>query len=153
MISVYLLTSPQLPGKFKAGYSRDVYRRMGEIAEELAQAMGRDVTINKELALPMLLPGKSERWLHKAFAAFRAKVPYHAGYTEWFHARNFWAVVAWLGWLWLFGLPITLPRILIAVVLYYVRYPLDGVLLLVLVFLAQFGVVIGGVVGVVYYFF
>lgn len=153
MISVYLLTSPQLPGKFKAGISNDVYRRMGEIAEQLAHEMGRDVTINKEMALPMLLPERSEKWIHKTLSAFRAKVPYHSGHTEWFHCRNFWAVLLWLVALWFFGLKLTLPRLAITAVLYYARYPLDGALLLLLAFFAQFGVAVGVVVAAIYYFF
>lgn len=152
MISGYIVTSPQLPGKFKAGISVNVYRRMGEIAEELALAMGRDVTINKELSLPLLLPNSSEAWIHARLRAFRAKVPYHSGHTEWFHSRNFWAVVLWLLLIWFFGLPITLPRIGIAILFFYIRYPLDGILLLISVFLAQFGVLFGSIAAAIYYF-
>lgn len=140
---VYILSSPQLNGKYKIGRSNDVFRRIGEIADELAQEMRQTVTVKKEMSAPMLFPGWAEKILHRFFENDRTQVPYHSGHTEWFSPRNFWAVVVYflflvgLGHLQVITPELTIMRIIIAAVLYYVPYPLDGMLLLALVFLAQ----------------
>lgn len=144
---IYILTCPQLKLRYKIGQSRDVFNRIGQIADELAQEMQQTVTINKEMSVPVLFPDFVERLMHRAFSAYRAKVPYHAGYTEWFRPRNFWTAVVYFLFLVGFGHlhvitpDLTVMRILIAVVFYYTPYPLDSMLLLGLVFLAQFALV------------
>ena len=138
---IYILTCPQLPGRFKIGISRDVYARMGRIAEELAQSMCRDVTINKELSAPILFPESVERFSHRLFSGLRTQVPYHAGYTEWFRSRNFFAALAFLLFLHFTGAGLSLSRIAIVAVLYFARYPLDGILAVGSLFLLQFAAV------------
>lgn len=152
MTHVYLLTSPQLPGHFKIGVSNNVFRRMGEISDQLAQEMRCDVTINREISLPMALPYAAEAWLHTKFHALRAKVPYHAGHTEWFRARNFFGVVIWLFVLFYLGKELSVARIGIAAIIYYLPYPVDGFVFLFGAFVAQF-VFLAGAVGVVLYGF
>lgn len=150
MVHVYLLTSPQLPGLFKIGISNNVYRRMGEISEELAQEMRCDVTINREISLPMAFPYKAESWLHARFAAVRAAVPYHAGHTEWFRVRNFFAVVLWLLAIFALGKGLSIIRISIAIILYFLPFPVDGFLFLFAAFLSQF-ILLAAAVGLILY--
>lgn len=141
---LYTLYCLGLPWKFKIGIAYNVPARMAQIQSELSYREGKTMMVRKALAVPVLFPERTEAWMHRQFGRLRAWVPYHRGHTEWFIIRNYAAALIWLGWLGYTGCTMTMTRVLIAVFLLIVPFPLDGVLLQVVVAIAHFA---AGIVG------
>lgn len=127
---IYILTTPQLPGRYKIGISRNVPARVGQIAGELAATMGCTVRVKKWVSFPVFFPGMIERTAHRLFAGVSAKVPFHHGHTEWFRSRNILALLFFLAFLAFMGKAMTFGRLAVAAVLYFVRWPLDATIVI-----------------------
>lgn len=134
---LYTLYCLALPWRFKIGIAYNVEDRTAQIQGELSREIGRQVYVRQALAVPVLFPERTERWMHQKFAVLRAKVPYHRGHTEWFTIRNYATAFIWLFWLGYSGGTMTISRVAITAFLFLVPFPLDGVLLQVVVAVAQ----------------
>jgi hypothetical protein len=133
------LFPPKLPA-FKIGISGSVQDRMRQIESELSYTTGKRVTIRKALAMPLLFSGFMERRLHRALSAIRAKMPYHAGHTEWFRCVNFGAAVIYLLLLAAFRQDMNYARVGIFAVVVLAPFPVDGFVLVLVSFLADVAV-------------
>ena len=96
-----------------------------------------NITVREAWAIPVAFPEGAERWMHRFFAAISAKVPYHRGHTEWFNLQNKWAAFSYLVLQGYIGDSFTIQRAIIAAVIFCLPFPLDGVLLQVVVAVAQ----------------
>ena len=147
---LYALYSWSLLWRFKVGISYDVPQRVQQLEYELSRETGRPVRVFSALSVPVIFPEKTEAWAHGVFQRLRAYVPRHAGHTEWFVIRNFAASLIFiliceyfcLNWRWYH------PALI-----FFLPYPIDGVLLLAAVAAIQLAVVLAvawiGWVGIV----
>lgn len=134
---LYTLYCLGLPGRFKIGITYNVTDRISQIQYELRRQTGRELHVRVALAVPVLFPERAERWLHRKFEAMRAKMPYHSGHTEWFTIRNGAVALAFLFFLGYNEQTFTVQRAIITLVLFRAPFPLDGVLLQIVVALAH----------------
>lgn len=147
---IYTLYTFSLPWRFKIGIAYDVQQRIGQIQYELSRQTGKQVLIRKAMAVPVFFPESAEQRLHHWFAALRAKVPYHRGHTEWFGIVNIATLAIWLRFLAAHSEAFTMQRFYISLFLLLVPFPLDGVLLQVVVMLLHFFVPLLCLYGILY---
>jgi len=109
--------------RFKIGIATNVPQRIAQIEYELSRALGRPVIVRRAAAFPIIGAGWLEKRLHWVFDSVRAKMPAHAGKTEWFGIRNILAVFT-LSWLSRkFGVDFSHWHIL---AVFFLPLPLDG---------------------------
>lgn len=125
---------------FKIGITKEVETRRRQIESELAYTCGHAVSVRRALAVPLLTAGWLEKRLHRAFEGLAAKMPRHAGHTEWFRIRNIGAVVVvvWLSARYNLNLQ---PWHIVAV--FFFPLPLDGALLLMLCAFVEYALFAG----------
>jgi hypothetical protein len=133
---MYSLDAP-LRGKHKIGISGNVDARRAEIENQLRYSSGKPVKVRVAVAVPILWAKRWESYLHNKLAALNVDVPYHAGHTEWFKTQNPVAAILYLLIIWKFGFGLTLGRVAITAVLYWLPFPLDSVIKLTMLFLIQ----------------
>ena len=109
--------------RFKIGIATNVPQRIAQIEYELSHALGRPVIVRRAAAFPIIGAGWLERRLHWVFDSLRAKMPKHAGKTEWFGIRNIGgvAILVWLSRQ--YGFEITPWHVLIV---FFLPLPVDG---------------------------
>ena len=118
--------------RFKIGIATDVSQRVAQIQYELSYALGRPVIVRRAAAFPIIGAGWLEKRLHWVFDSVRAKMPKHAGHTEWFAIRNIGGVLL-LVWLSReYGFEVTPWHVL---VVFFLPLPLDG---FIVIFVAAF---------------
>jgi len=78
--------------RFKIGIATNVNARIAQIQNELSYALGRPVIVRRAAAFPIIGAGWLEKRLHWVFDSLRAKMPRHAGHTEWFRILNIWTL-------------------------------------------------------------
>lgn len=113
--------------RFKIGISDNVPARIAQIQNELSYALGRPVVVRRAAAFPIIGAGWMEKRLHWVFDSLRAKMPRHAGHTEWFAIRNIGgvAILVWLSRE--YGFDVTPWHVLIV---FFLPLPVDGVIVL-----------------------
>jgi hypothetical protein len=65
---LYTLYCLALPWRFKIGIAYNVEDRTAQIQGELSREIGRPVYVRQALAVPLLFPERTERWMHSKFA-------------------------------------------------------------------------------------
>lgn len=140
---LYIARSPQFKGKYKIGISRNVPARMQQLSYDLTQAVGYAVTVKAEIKMPFLFPEAAERLAHRAFASLNVRMPKHSGSSEWFRERNPVCLFLFLLSLTTLPGPMTLTRVAIAGVIFYMRYPVDGALFVLSMFVLQLVALVG----------
>lgn len=148
---LYTLFDPKaLPHRCKTGISIDGEIRCEQIQESIKFHTGRTLKFRK-FYLPVLYARQNERFIHKVFSGFRNReFAGTDGHTEHFWAYNFLTfAAAWLG-LWWFGAEAAMWK---AGYLLFVRWPLDHILLIVLLAALQYALIFSVFYGLLFFLF
>jgi len=133
--------------RFKIGIATNVNARIGQIQNELSYALGRPVIVRRAAAFPIIGAGWLEKRLHWVFDSLRAKMPRHAGHTEWFAIRNIGgvAILVWLSRE--YGFEVTPWHVLLV---FFLPVPVDGFIVICVAAFLHYAAFCG--VGFVLYF-
>lgn len=150
---LYVLWTPEMPYRFKAGISTDVIKRMSQIEFDLSEALGRKVVVYRAFSMPVILADQYERkiheflrWLGLQYNGLPRKV---SGYTEFFWFVN---VLSMLGatslMYWKFEFDSGY-----ALLIFLAPFPLDAALLALAVCVVEILLFLAVVVSSCWYFF
>lgn len=148
---LYVMFTYSMLYRFKCGITKDVSRRRQEIETSLSRAMNRNVRVRVAMCIPSLFSEAQEAKIHRWLHGLRDRGQrLHSGYSEWFWYLNPIGAVALYYLLRHYGANVTPCHIALFAVV--PLFPLDAVLLVFAVFLAELITVIAALLIVAYTF-
>ena len=137
-----------LPYRHKWGISISAKNRWSNIKMELEQELGRSIKVYA-LPVPILYAGYFERLLFKIFRSLKYDgLKYSTGRTEYFWSVNF--ITFYLSWFLFYYFGVHDP-VWKALFLFLIPAPLDGFLMILIIFILQWALILSTVAGLIWY--
>lgn len=137
-----------LPYRHKWGISISAKNRWSNIKMELEQELGRSIKVYA-LPVPILYAGYFERLLFRIFRYLKYNgLKYSTGRTEYFWSVNIFTFLTLWGALDFFGFDDGIYKAFITML---IPAPLDGFLMILVIFIVQWAAIIGTFAGLVWY--
>ena len=137
-----------LPYRHKIGWSLSAEKRWKDIKRELGRELGRDIDV-WALPVPILYARSCEQFIFRLFKSFQYKgLKTSTGRTEYFWSINF--ISFFLAWflLYYFGVQDGKWK---ALFLLLIPAPIDGFLVILVIFILQWAAIIGTFAGLIWY--
>lgn len=148
---LYVMFTYSMLYRFKCGITNDVSRRRQEIETSLSRAMNRQVKVRVAICIPSLFTEQQEAKIHRWLHGLRDRgQKVHSGYSEWFWYLNPLGAVSLFFLLRHYGANVTPCHIALFAIA--PLFPLDAVLLVFAVFLAELITVLAVVLIAAYIF-
>lgn len=137
---LYCGFTPELPYRHKWGYSLTAKERWESIKRELSQELGREVKVIV-LPVPILYAQYFERLLFRIFRCLKYNgLKYSTGRTEYFWSINIFTFLTLWGALDFFGFSDGIYKAFITML---IPAPLDGFLMILIIFILQWAAILG----------
>lgn len=145
---LYCGFTPELPYRHKWGWSLEAKDRWASIKRELSQELGRDVKVFV-LPVPILYAGYFERLLFRIFRHLKYNgLKYSTGRTEYFWSVNIFTFLTLWGALDFFGFQDGIYKAFLTLL---IPAPLDGFLMILIIFLLQWAAILATFGGLIWY--
>ena len=145
---LYCGFTPDLPYRHKIGWSLSAEKRWKDIKRELGKELGRDIDV-WTLPVPILYARECEQFIFRVFKSLQyTGLKTSTGRTEYFWSVNIFTFLTLWDTLTFFGFQDGFYWALFTLL---IPVPLDGFLMILIIFILQWAAIIGTFAGLIWY--